>query len=403
MATTEDGTETQALLRTGGQYIESLRDDRVVFYKGERVEDVTTHEATAGGIRQIADIYDLQFDPEAQKVLTYVREDGKRVTVVLPHPEDQGRPALPSRGHQVRRAPVLRHGGPRHRHDRHAAARDARPSCPRSSASAPSTPRTSTGSCATTRRTTSASGRRSSTRRATAHAPSGTKPETQAPERATARIVDENSDGHLHQRREGRGDGGPPVERDDHRELPSAAGRGELLGLRPGRLARPQDVPARGGAPPGRRRVRPPAHLARRGDRVDRRLRPPLRAARAHPRAQQALAARRELLQRVGAPGALVHLHAHRREGGALRRAGAAHRRHPRARRGRGRPAARGRHPRVQPDPPGHADRRRGAGGSVGGRRHDARRERGHGRPQLRAATTSRGSCTSCRTSAARG
>jgi 4-hydroxyphenylacetate 3-monooxygenase len=70
----------QDRLRTGAQYIESLRDGRDVIYKGERVEDVTTHEATAGGIRQVADIYDMQFDPEFGRLLTYQRPDGARVT-----------------------------------------------------------------------------------------------------------------------------------------------------------------------------------------------------------------------------------------------------------------------------------------------------------------------------------
>jgi 4-hydroxyphenylacetate 3-monooxygenase len=79
VATIETETHQQHL-KTGEQYIESLRDGREVYYKGERVEDVTTHEATAGGIRQVADIYDMQFDPEAQKLLTYVRDDGAQVT-----------------------------------------------------------------------------------------------------------------------------------------------------------------------------------------------------------------------------------------------------------------------------------------------------------------------------------
>ena len=67
-------------LKDGDAYLESLRDGREVIYKGERVDDVTTHMATAGGIRSIADLYDQQFDAEAQKVLTYVRDDGSRVT-----------------------------------------------------------------------------------------------------------------------------------------------------------------------------------------------------------------------------------------------------------------------------------------------------------------------------------
>lgn len=92
MAIAEDQTQKTEThhLRTGQQYIDSLKDNREVYYKGERVEDVTTHEATAGGIRQVAEIYDLQFDPEAQKVLTYVRDDGARVTAsyLIPRTKD---------------------------------------------------------------------------------------------------------------------------------------------------------------------------------------------------------------------------------------------------------------------------------------------------------------------------
>jgi 4-hydroxyphenylacetate 3-monooxygenase len=76
-------TEIQApsqYLKTGEEYVKSLQDGREVYYKGERVEDVTTHEATAGGIRQVAEIYDMQHDAEAAELLTYQREDGARVT-----------------------------------------------------------------------------------------------------------------------------------------------------------------------------------------------------------------------------------------------------------------------------------------------------------------------------------
>ena len=48
-------------LKTGEEYVKSLQDDREVYYKGERIEDVTTHPATAGGIREIAAVYDEQF------------------------------------------------------------------------------------------------------------------------------------------------------------------------------------------------------------------------------------------------------------------------------------------------------------------------------------------------------
>jgi 4-hydroxyphenylacetate 3-monooxygenase len=90
MATTEQKTEEKHHLKTADEYIRSLQDNREVYYKGERIEDVTTHPATGGGIREIADLYDLQFDPEARNALTYVREDGARVTAsyLIPRTRD---------------------------------------------------------------------------------------------------------------------------------------------------------------------------------------------------------------------------------------------------------------------------------------------------------------------------
>lgn len=83
MATVEkkktQGEQTK-FLKNAEQYKKSLQDDREVYYKGERIEDVTTHFATAGGINNIADLYQQQFDAEGQKLLTYVRGDGQRVT-----------------------------------------------------------------------------------------------------------------------------------------------------------------------------------------------------------------------------------------------------------------------------------------------------------------------------------
>ncbi len=78
MATVED-KQTHYLKDAKG-YKKSLKDDREVYFRGERIDDVTTHPATAGGIDNIAELYQLQFDQEAQKLLTYVRDDGARVT-----------------------------------------------------------------------------------------------------------------------------------------------------------------------------------------------------------------------------------------------------------------------------------------------------------------------------------
>jgi 4-hydroxyphenylacetate 3-monooxygenase len=80
---------TQPRLRTGDEYRASLRDGRVVWYAGERIDDVTTHPATAGGIDRLAALFDLQHDPEHRDVMTYVREDGERVTRAWQLPRTQ--------------------------------------------------------------------------------------------------------------------------------------------------------------------------------------------------------------------------------------------------------------------------------------------------------------------------
>ncbi len=72
--------EQQTYLKTSEDYVESMRDGRQVFYQGEPVDDVTTHPATARGISTIADLFEDQHKPETQDMVTYVRDDGERVT-----------------------------------------------------------------------------------------------------------------------------------------------------------------------------------------------------------------------------------------------------------------------------------------------------------------------------------
>jgi len=68
-------------LRTGKQYIESLRDGRVVYYAGERVEDVTTHRDLSLRAKENARQYGEgdNEDPARLALRTVVREDGERV------------------------------------------------------------------------------------------------------------------------------------------------------------------------------------------------------------------------------------------------------------------------------------------------------------------------------------
>jgi len=73
---------------TGEAYKRRLRDDRTVYYKGDRIEDVTTHPATRELIDTHADLFDLQHDPEYEDRLTYESPlSGERVSVFYRRPE----------------------------------------------------------------------------------------------------------------------------------------------------------------------------------------------------------------------------------------------------------------------------------------------------------------------------
>ena len=65
-------------MKTGAEYIESLRDGRRVYVGGELIDDVTTHPKTRGYAAAIAEYYDLHHRPEHRDVLTFVDADGVR-------------------------------------------------------------------------------------------------------------------------------------------------------------------------------------------------------------------------------------------------------------------------------------------------------------------------------------
>jgi aromatic ring hydroxylase len=67
------------MIRTGEQYLESLRDGRRVFYNGGFIDDLTTHPATRGYAHSVAEYYDLHHDPALVDTLTFVDStDGVR-------------------------------------------------------------------------------------------------------------------------------------------------------------------------------------------------------------------------------------------------------------------------------------------------------------------------------------
>ncbi len=73
-------------IRTGQQYIDSLRArPRDVWVQGQRVDDVTAHPTFAASVRQLARLYDAQFDPRHADTLTCTLPNGERVgTAFMP-------------------------------------------------------------------------------------------------------------------------------------------------------------------------------------------------------------------------------------------------------------------------------------------------------------------------------
>src|ERR1700674_3178419 len=56
--------------QTGTEYLDALKDERVVYIYGERVKDVTTHPAFRNTARMVARLYDALHDPKhSDKIL----------------------------------------------------------------------------------------------------------------------------------------------------------------------------------------------------------------------------------------------------------------------------------------------------------------------------------------------
>ena len=70
-------------LKTPQEYIESLKDGRVVYCNGERVPDVTKHPILKICRDWMAMDYVLNQDPRYQDLLTELDEDGERVSFAL--------------------------------------------------------------------------------------------------------------------------------------------------------------------------------------------------------------------------------------------------------------------------------------------------------------------------------
>jgi 4-hydroxyphenylacetate 3-monooxygenase len=58
-------------MRTGSEYLRSLRDGRAIFVDGERVKDVTSHPAFREAARSVARLFDVAAVPENRELMTY--------------------------------------------------------------------------------------------------------------------------------------------------------------------------------------------------------------------------------------------------------------------------------------------------------------------------------------------
>jgi len=68
------------MLKSGEDHLEALRDGRVVYVGGERVEDVTRHPAFRNAARTVASLYDLKRQPEMRDTLSF-EEEGERFSM----------------------------------------------------------------------------------------------------------------------------------------------------------------------------------------------------------------------------------------------------------------------------------------------------------------------------------
>jgi len=89
-------------VRTGQAFIEGLRDEREVWYNGERVADVTRFAPFEPSIRSLARLYDLQHDPTYRDILTVdCPELGERIARPFELPRTREQLALKRESYRI--------------------------------------------------------------------------------------------------------------------------------------------------------------------------------------------------------------------------------------------------------------------------------------------------------------
>ena len=76
------------MLRTGQQYLDSIRDGRIIYIGDERVDDATEHPAFRDIARTYSELYDLKAAPENRDLLSY-EEHGERYSMYYLRPRSK--------------------------------------------------------------------------------------------------------------------------------------------------------------------------------------------------------------------------------------------------------------------------------------------------------------------------
>src|ERR1700730_7945376 len=62
---------TQAKMRSGAEYLRSLKDGRRIYVDGQPVKDVVSHPAFREAARSVAHLFDVAAAPEHRELMTY--------------------------------------------------------------------------------------------------------------------------------------------------------------------------------------------------------------------------------------------------------------------------------------------------------------------------------------------
>ena len=88
------------MIKTGAEYLESIRDGRVIYVGREQIPDQTIHPAFAGCARTYAALYDMKADPANAEIMTF-EENGERYPMYFLRPRNQEDLVRRNRAHRM--------------------------------------------------------------------------------------------------------------------------------------------------------------------------------------------------------------------------------------------------------------------------------------------------------------